>query len=508
MSSVVVAMKHAHASTGLTPRQNKACKEILTAVERCGGQVLLRVDSGFGRTAILRNLRESLPAGAAALVETGKLMKTLMFRQAMPIEESFLELCLAQLAQAKLLLLIDDLHLLMRVTDGSNYPRPNMLDVAISALMDEAAARNIGIVFGLEQDIPLPLATRAHRVELRSFAADDYRAICAKYLDAELDERRVHHFAPKLNGWQLRNACLWMRQEADVNTDAFIEHLQSRNLASNVEIQEVEAISWSDLKGMDDLVLELEAKIALPLENDAIATAMQLRPKRGVLLAGPPGTGKTTIGKALAHRLKSKFFLLDGTFVADGGNFFDKAEALFEAAKNNAPSILFIDDADVIFDEKSNRGFYRYLLTLLDGLEGGGESGRVCVMMTAMDPSALPPALLRSGRVELWLETRMPNEGARRDIVAERLRGLPEPIASGVDPARIAQASRGFTGADLKSVVEDGKLLYAYDQSCGAVRQSVEAYFLNAIAKIRAKRRGLSRTARDHSEEGRFGFAG
>ncbi len=167
---------------------------------------------------------------------------------------------------------------------------------------------------------------------------------------------------------------------------------------------------------------------------------------------------------------------------------------MFEAAKNNAPSILFIDDADVIFEERGNRGFYRYLLTLLDGLEGCG-SGRVCVMMTAMNPSVLPPALLRSGRVELWLETRLPGEEARQAIVAERLRGLPEPLAS-VDAARIARAARGFTGADLKSVVEDGKLLYAYDESCGNVRREVDGYFLEAVEKIRLKRRDYGRNSR------------
>ncbi len=333
MKTAVLAEAFADSQSGsyaapqkLTPRQATAFKQILTAVERCGGQVVLRADCGFGRTSILRSIHSKQLDCASAMVETGKYMKTLMTRPAMPIEESFLELCLNQLAQAGRLLLIDDLHLLMRVTDGCDYPRPNMLDVALTALLEEAAARNVAIVFGLEHDLPDPLATCAHRVELRSFGPADYRALCTTWLGEEragLDYDRIHHFAPKLNGWQLGNACRWLRCEpaAAVDTEVFVEHLQAQNLASNVEIQEVERVDWSDLKGMDDLVLELEAKIALPLENDAMATALQLKPKRGVLLAGPPGTGKTTIGKALAHRLKSKFFLLDGTIVADHGSF-------------------------------------------------------------------------------------------------------------------------------------------------------------------------------------------
>jgi transitional endoplasmic reticulum ATPase len=486
------------AAIALTPRQQEIADQVLVAAGRHVGQIALRIDCGFGRTTILRSIHQSQSQGASALVEIDRLMKSLMSSRPMPIEESFLDVCLDALARTSSLLLIDDLHLLMRVADSCNYPRENLLDLALCSLMNAAAARGVCVVFGLEDNIPLSLTTRAHRLRLRSLNACDYQSLCESYLgrcDA-VEYERIHHFAPKLNGSQLRNACLWLRGEAraTLDTDRFVDHLQKQNLVSNVEIHEVERVDWSDLKGLDELVLELEAKIALPLENAELATSLKLKPKRGVLLAGPPGTGKTTIGKALAHRLKSKFFLLDGTMVADGGDFYEKADALFEAAKNNAPSILFIDDADVIFENSGNRGFYRYMLTLLDGLEGGGTSARVCVMMTAMDPSTLPAALLRSGRIELWLETKLPDEDARRSIITAQLEGLPDKLASCVDVLRIARATRSFTGADLKSMVEDGKLLYAFDEANGCVRLSVESYFLAAAARIRSKRRyGASR---------------
>src|SRR6185369_10446805 len=112
--------------------------------------------------------------------------------------------------------------------------------------------------------------------------------------------------------------------------------LHSQNLTSNVEIREVTPVDWNDLKGVDDVIEALEAKIALPLENDALAAELQLKPKRGVLLAGPPGTGKTTIGRALAHRLKSKFFLIDGTVIAGSDDFQDEVSKIFDEAKKNA----------------------------------------------------------------------------------------------------------------------------------------------------------------------------
>src|SRR6185295_9430975 len=119
------------------------------------------------------------------------------------------------------------------------------------------------------------------------------------------------------------------------------------------------------------------------LENDELATELNLRPKRGVLLVGPPGTGKTTIGRALAHRLKSKFFLIDGTYISGTNQFYNRVHQVFEEAKHNAPSIIFLDDSDVIFESGEELGLYRYLLTMLDGLESES-AGQVCVMMTAM----------------------------------------------------------------------------------------------------------------------------
>src|SRR5207249_2520295 len=212
----------------------------------------------------------------------------------------------------------------------------------------------------------------------------------------------------------------------------------------------------------------LEINIVLPLENDALANQYKLRSKRGVLLYGPPGTGKTTVGRALAHRLKSKFFLIDGTFITGTSDFYNRIHHVFEAAKDNAPSIIFIDDADSIFEDGEERGLYRYLLTMLDGLESES-SGRVCVMMTAMDVAHLPPALLRSGRIELWLEVGLPDETARAEILRPLLSRLPPAIAE-VDPKRLVAATETFTGADLKRLIEDGKNLLAYDKVRGLPR--------------------------------------
>jgi len=316
----------------------------------------------------------------------------------------------------------------------------------------------------------------------------------------------IHQFAPSLNAHQLRKAAEWLASEPGADTARALEYLAKHNLESNVEISDVEPVDLRELKGVDDVIRELEAKVALPLLDRDLAAKLHLKPKRGVLLAGPPGTGKTTIGRALAHRLKGKFFLIDGTVIAGSRDFYHKVDQVFEAARRNAPAVVFIDDADVIFEgEDGDRGLYRYLLTKLDGLEGAS-AGRVCVMMTAMQASSLPAAILRSGRIEVWLETRLPDEPARAEILRARLAEIPEPLAK-VNIAQIAQSSRGLTGADLKALVEDAKLMFAHDITTGVPGKQAENYFLDAIEAIRKNRRSYTKTRRaDFRESMPIGF--
>ncbi|MGH9854709.1 MAG: AAA family ATPase [Blastocatellia bacterium] len=151
-------------------------------------------------------------------------------------------------------------------------------------------------------------------------------------------------------------------------------------------------------------------------------------------------------------------------------------------AKRNAPSIIFIDDSDVIFESGEEMGLYRYLLTMLDGLESQS-AGRVCVMMTAMDVGNLPPAMIRSGRIELWLEMSLPDEEARKAILSAHLSQLPAALTQVELPALVS-ATAGFTGADLKRLIEDGKTLYAYDKARSHALRTPTEYFISAIETV------------------------
>jgi SpoVK/Ycf46/Vps4 family AAA+-type ATPase len=343
------------------------------------------------------------------------------------------------------------------------------------------------LIFATE-GVPVPgLSRRVPSLHIPEFSTADYAALCDTYFGAavaeKLDIRKIHRFAPKLNARQLSDTCIALRENPTLDTDALIDYLRKHHMASNVDLEEVQAVNLKDLKGLDDVLEALEANVILPLENSQVADELNLKPKRGVLLAGPPGTGKTTIGRALAHRLKSKFFLIDGTVVSGTPDFHMRIHHIFEHAKRNAPAVIFVDDSDVIFESGGETGLYRYLLTMLDGLESAS-AGRICLMMTAMDVGNLPPALVRSGRIELWLETRLPSTSARTAILTDRCAELPAAIGE-VDIGELANATEGLTGADLKRVVDDGKLLFAFERARGQGTEPATAYFMRAIETVR-----------------------
>jgi ATP-dependent 26S proteasome regulatory subunit len=108
-------------------------------------------------------------------------------------------------------------------------------------------------------------------------------------------------------------------------------------------------------------------------------------------------------------------------------------------------------------------------------------------MMTAMDVSHLPPALIRSGRNEMWLEMRLPDEKGRGAILRRHLAPLP-PVLSGADVDSLVAVTDGFTGADLKRLVEDGKTLYAYESVQRLPARPVTDYFLQAVDMVRTNK--------------------
>jgi len=470
----------------LCPAQQATLDSLLKGLE-IGTIFRLSGGVGRGKTTVLKEVHKRIGGAFLGMTDFVEAAST---KDPLALEETLYNLVLEALRHNPVVIL-DDLHLLDLYSAGCHfYPRAGYFNAVITGLCTYTLESDRKLIFSTTGNLAEAAAQRSYSFGIDRFKVQDYAALMTVWLGknaAQLDANKIFRFAPKLNAHQFKAACQWLANHPALTTDVFIDYLRSQRLASNVDLEEVQAFDLRDLKGVDDVLRHLEINIVLPLENDALASQFKLRSKRGVLLYGPPGTGKTTVGRAMAHRLKGKFFLIDGTFIAGTQNFYGRIQQVFETAKDNAPAIIFIDDADAIFEDKQEHGLYRYLLTMLDGLESES-SGRVCVMMTAMNVASLPAALIRSGRVELWLEMKLPDEMARTQILSRYFAELPAEVQD-VDQSALIPATEGFTGADLKRLVEDGKTLYAYDKSLGGEMKTPTEYFLKSAEGVRENKK-------------------
>lgn len=466
----------------LSPAQTTAF-ETLTQGLRIAPVLALGGETGRGKSTVLAHLHREIGGGSLGISD---LLEASAANHPLALEESFFSMVRLAMMHHRTVI-VDDFQLLHDLSCCAHfYPRSRWLEAPALGLCHLAAQTGKTLIFSYGAGLPGAIFERAFKAAIPRFRTEDYDSLVRTWLGnlAEtLDFGKIYRFAPKLNAHQLKAACDWLlRLGCEINTHAFIDYLRSQRLTSNVDLDEVQNVDLKDLAGVDDVLRSLEIHIALPLENDRLAGELNLKSKRGVLLYGPPGTGKTTVGRALAHRLKGKFFLIDGTFIAGTGDFYHRVNQVFEAAKENSPAVIFIDDADAIFEGGEEHGLYRYLLTMLDGLESES-AGRICVMMTAMDVGRLPLALVRSGRVELWLEMKLPDGDARQIILHQHIAKSGNLLALD-DYTGVVSRTVGFTGADLKRVVEDAKSLYAFDRNEGTEIPEAESYLLRAIEGV------------------------
>lgn len=469
----------------LSPVQALALKN-LERISRVAKVSALTGTPGSGRSTVLRHFAQQhagVVINAADMAQAAAQLPANQFEDA--IGERLLEAI-----RAHDLVVIDDLQYF--TNPGSKAgSRPGFFRAIIRRAVQAARGSKRIVLCGRPPESwesnTDQFGEQAAVARIAGFGSNDYAAILENILGAGrmrgIDAAMIFRYSSYLNGYQLALVAALLEEQAVPTTQDVIDMLEAHVVSSNTRITEVENISLAELPGHENIIEALEQGIILPLENRELAASLGLRPKRGVLLFGPPGTGKTSIGRALAHRMRGKFFLIDGSFVSEPpGAFFGKFENVVREAKEHAPSVLFIDDADVLFKIDHIAGLSRYLLSLLDGLESA-TSSHVCVMMTAMNIKPIPEALLRSGRVELWLETRLPDAPTRARILARWLQGgLPGTGSIDLDAA--AAITEGFTPADLRRVIGDAKSLYAVDMVRGTPPAAASSYLQGAITAI------------------------
>ncbi|XP_078602105.1 ATPase family gene 2 protein homolog A-like [Branchiostoma floridae x Branchiostoma japonicum] len=229
--------------------------------------------------------------------------------------------------------------------------------------------------------------------------------------------------------------------------------------------EEKEGMTYDMIGGLSKELSIIRDMVELPLTSPEAFRSLGVAPPHGVLLFGPPGTGKTMVARTLATEIGATFITINGPEVLS--KFFGETESrlrdIFKQAEERTPSIIFIDELDALCPKRENvqsemeKRVVATLLTLMDGVRLSGAPGQVVVLGATNRPDAVDPALRRPGRFDREVELPIPNAVQRADILSCLLRKMPHNL-SPEDITRIADSAHGYVGADLTAVCKEAGL--------------------------------------------------
>ena len=220
-------------------------------------------------------------------------------------------------------------------------------------------------------------------------------------------------------------------------------------------------VTYDDIGGMASTIDQLREMVELPLRYPELFERLGVEPPKGVLLHGPPGTGKTRLARAVANESDAQFFLINGPEIMGSayGESEQRLREIFEEATKSAPSIVFIDVIDSIAQKRdrvqgeAEKRLVAQLLTLMDGLEA---RANLVIIAATNRPEAIDEALRRPGRFDREIVVGVPDERGRREILGIHTRGMP--LGDKVDLAELARTTFGFVGADLAALTREAAI--------------------------------------------------
>ncbi|MBI4015373.1 MAG: CDC48 family AAA ATPase [Candidatus Aenigmarchaeota archaeon] len=230
--------------------------------------------------------------------------------------------------------------------------------------------------------------------------------------------------------------------------------------ATELEEGKVQTVTYEDIGGLGEIVPKIREMIEVPLRHPEVFERLGVEPPKGVLLHGPPGSGKTLLAKAVANESGAYFISVAGPELVSKwyGGSEENLRKVFEEAEKNAPTIIFFDEIDAIAPKREEvsgeveRRMVSQLLTLMDGLKS---RGRTIVIAATNRPNSLDPALRRGGRFDRELEIPVPDKKGRKEILQIHTRHMP---MDGVDLDKLAEITYGYVGADVSALVKEAAM--------------------------------------------------
>jgi len=220
-------------------------------------------------------------------------------------------------------------------------------------------------------------------------------------------------------------------------------------------------VTYEEVGGLSREIKAMREIAELPLKHPELFVRLGVEPHSGILLYGPPGCGKTLLAKVIASESEANMYSINGPEIMN--KYYGESEAklrdIFKEAKDNSPSIIFIDEIDAIAPKREEaygdveKRVVAQLLALMDGLN---DRGNVIVLGATNRPDSVDPALRRPGRFDREFEISVPNEDGRLEILEIHTRGMP--ISDDVDLKDLSSELHGYTGADIKSLCKEAAL--------------------------------------------------
>ena len=394
---------------------------------------------------------------------------------------------------AQLLTLMDGLKSRGQVVVIGATNRPDSLDQALRRPGRFDREIEIGVPDSEEREEILEIHTRnmplAEDVDLHKLASTTHGFVGAdlESLCKEAAMRVVRRIIPEIkNDEEIPEEVL---KKIVVTNDDFKSALKEIQPSALREVLvQVPNVKWDDVGGLDDVKQELKEAVEWPLKHPEKFEKFGVRPPKGTLLYGVPGTGKTLLAKAVASESEANFISIKGPELLSKwvGESEQGVREVFRKAKQTAPTVIFFDEIDSIASTRSandsdsgvTKRVVNQLLTEMDGLE---ELEDVAIIAATNRPDILDAGLMRPGRFDRHIKVDLPNEDARLSIFKVHTESMP--LADDVSLEKLAKQTDGYVGADIEAVCHEAAML--------TLRNNLDAenvpykYFKEALEKVK-----------------------
>ncbi len=308
----------------------------------------------------------------------------------------------------------------------------------------------------------MPLAEGVDLVHLsrmsHGFTGADLAALCR-----ETAMKALRRYLPQINLEEERVPPSVL-EKMEIKMEDFLNAYKEITPTAMREVYiEVPTVHWNDIGGLQEVKQELNEAVEWPIKSPEIFTRLGISPPKGILLYGPPGCGKTLLGRAVATESEANFITIKGPEIFSKwvGESEKAIREVFRKARMAAPTVIFFDEIDSLLPRRG-LGFAdsgvseRVISQLLTEMDGIVSLGDIVVIAATNRPDIVDPAFLRPGRFDRLIYVPQPDEESRIEIFKIYLKNMP--LNEDVDPAHLATITRNYSGADINAICREAAM--------------------------------------------------